>query len=405
MEEVTYPFGYCTNVHAGPSLEGAKANLLKYAASVRQQVVPDGTLPLGLWLAAEAASSLLEAGRLSEFGLWLREHHFVPYTFNGFPQGDFHQAVVKHAVYEPTWKSASRLEFTMALARILAGLLRENDIGSISTLPLGWPHVPWQQQDFEASAENLLKLAIFLDQLYQQTGREIVIAIESEPGCVLNTATEICDFFQGYLFAGTYEKIARRHLGVCHDICHSGVMFEPQSAALSCYHDAGIRIGKVQVSSAVHVPWDECRGDAREQAKVLEQLRTFDEPKYLHQATRADANLRLEELSEDLSGALEAWMPTSSFPQDPWRIHFHVPIFVDRFGSLKTTQSDILEATDFLARHRYTEVAGSRWFTGHYEVETYAWPVLPAPLAVKDLASGIAQELTFFSSVLENATG
>lgn len=402
MEEVIYPFGYCTNVHAGTSLEAAKANLLRYAATVRQQVVPDGDLPLGLWLAEEAACSLLEEGKLGEFRSWLREHHFFPYTFNGFPQGDFHQAIVKHAVYEPTWKSEARLQFTIALAQIMAGLQREGSIGSISTLPLGWPLKPWQQSDFQAAAANLLKLAHFLDQLKQETGREIVIAIESEPGCVLNTATEMCDFFEQHLFSGTSESIARRHLGVCHDICHSGVMFEPQSDVLSRYLAAGIRIGKVQVSSAVHVPWDECHGDVRAQTSVLDQLKTFDEPKYLHQATRANAHARLEELSEDLSRALEIWLPDSGFPAYPWRVHFHVPIFVDRFGSLKTTQHDISMATRFLEGHRQSLVGDSLWFTGHYEVETYAWPVLPESLAVDDLASGIARELFYFSEIVGN---
>ena len=33
----------------------------------------------------------------------------MPFTFNGFPYGDFHQSVVKHRVYEPTWADAERL--------------------------------------------------------------------------------------------------------------------------------------------------------------------------------------------------------------------------------------------------------------------------------------------------------
>ena len=45
-----YGFGYCTNVHAGTSLEEAQANLLRYASEVRRLVAPEGRLPVGLWL-------------------------------------------------------------------------------------------------------------------------------------------------------------------------------------------------------------------------------------------------------------------------------------------------------------------------------------------------------------------
>ena len=100
---------------------------------------------------------------------------------------------------------------------------------------------------------------------------------------------------------------------------------------------------------------------------------------------------------------LTQWLEEADFPEHPWRVHFHVPIFVDNFGSLQTTQQDILQATRFLEQHRQERIGESTWFTGHYEVETYAWPVLPESLAVRDLASGIAQELKYFSGVLANA--
>ena len=90
-----YPIGYCTNVHAGTSLEQARANLLQYAGKVRAQLAPQGRLPVGLWLAEPAANELIEKQSVVEFRDWLQSNHFLPYTMNGFPQGDFHQAVVK----------------------------------------------------------------------------------------------------------------------------------------------------------------------------------------------------------------------------------------------------------------------------------------------------------------------
>ncbi|MEZ6137837.1 MAG: metabolite traffic protein EboE [Pirellulaceae bacterium] len=407
MSNSVSSFGYCTNVHAGSSLDQAKENLERHAVSVRQQVQPNGLFPVGLWLSEPVADAMIAGGQVREFGDWLGQHGLVPYTFNGFPQGDFHQPVVKHAVYEPTWCCQSRARYTMCLAEIMEAILPSGQSGSISTLPLGWPHAPWHAENLKNAADNLLQVAHFLQRLTDKNGCEIALAIEPEPGCVLNTAVELVEFFEHYLFSGADEEIARRYLTVCHDICHSGVMFEPQVEALELYRNSGIRIGKVQVSSAVHVPWDQCTGDAEQQARMLEQLRGFDEPKYLHQTTRSNAAGKLDALSPDLPSALAQWLPgksTIAYPDQPWRVHFHVPIFVEQFGQLSTTQSDIWDATQYLESHAQESVAGAPWFTSHYEVETYAWPVLPSSLAENDLASGIAKELRYFASVKQKCT-
>ncbi len=401
----TYPFGYCTNVHAGTTLEQAKANLLKFASPIQQQVCSptQPALPVGLWLAEDAAIKLDQTGETEGFHEWLHQHHFAAYTFNGFPQGDFHQPVVKHEVYQPTWQAPERLEYTLRLARILSQLIPEGATGSISTLPLGWPHETWGQNEFQSCAEHLLALAEQLEELHEITGREIVVAIEPEPGCILNTAPEMATFFENYLFSNERAEAARRHLSICHDICHSGVMFEPQPAALECYLDAGIRVGKVQVSSAVHIPWDSCQIGDELGKDMLAQIQTLNEPKYLHQAARQATSGELDELCEDISVALSGWLPQGGpahTPQLPWRVHFHVPIFVEKFGCLETTRADIPEATKFLEANRKRQIAGRDWFTGHYEVETYAWPVLPEELSEPDLSAGISKELQYFARIL-----
>lgn len=400
-----YRFGYCTNVHAGTSLSAAQDNLLKYAAAVRQQVAPQGRLPVGLWMPEPAAMSLVEQNGVLEFRDWLHEHSFLPYTINGFPQGDFHQKVVKHAVYEPTWTCDTRTRYTLYLAEILEAILPNGGTGSISTLPLGWPHAPWSAETMKTAADNLLQVARFLERLSQQRGREVVLAIEAEPGCVLSTAEDMVEFFEHFLFSGPDRELARRHLTVCHDICHSGVMFESQADVLARYRQAGMRIGKVQVSSAVHVPWDQCVGDPQRQAALAAQLQALDEPKFLHQTVEQNGAGGRQWMRDDLPQALQRHLSAESlsagsYPTRPWRVHFHVPIFVERFGQLQTTQSDIAEAVAYLQQHQSDPIAGTPWFTGHYEVETYAWTVLPSELAQDDLASGIARELQYFNAIL-----
>ncbi|MEM8732811.1 MAG: metabolite traffic protein EboE [Planctomycetota bacterium] len=394
----SFEFGYCTNVHAGMTLAAAKANLMQHSAPIRQQICPNSKLPLGLWLSETVAAELKDPSTARSFHQWLQENHFAAYTLNGFPQKDFHQDVVKHDVYKPTWLDPQRVEYTKLLAEILVELI-DGPTGTISTVPLGWPAPAWTKEHFEAAAANMQSVATHLAQLHERTGKEIILAIEPEPGCILNTAPEIVDFFSKFLFNGSAEADARRYLTVCHDVCHSGVMFEGQAFALGQYREHGIRVGKVQISSAVHVPWDHAKDQPEMQEAMLEQLQGFNEPKYLHQTTRLENHGERAELCEDLPEALATWL--SEMPSSPWRVHFHVPIFVSQFGYLETTQSDIAEAVHFLENHRDNHVDDVDWFTGHYEVETYAWPVLPADLAADDLPSGIARELEYFADLLD----
>ena len=189
----------------------------------------------------------------------------MPFTFNGFPYGDFHEKIVKHKVYQPTWAEFARLNYTLQLAKIQHGLLPPGLDGSISTLPLGWPTAgfakTWNATDDSVvteSAKNLHKCAAALDKQFHETGRKIRLAIEPEPGCLIDNCAGVKRFFQDVLLTGDsqQDELIREYIGVCHDVCHSAVMFESQDEAISTYTDAGVRVVKVQVSYAIEVHFD-----------------------------------------------------------------------------------------------------------------------------------------------------
>src|SRR5688572_6354395 len=138
MQAEDFAFGYCTNVHAGATLEQTRANLEAHAVDVKQRFSPERPMGVGLWLSANSARELQERGEVKRFGDWLGERGLVPYTLNGFPFGDFHEEVVKHRVYEPNWWQVGRLEYTCRLVDIMDELLPAGLEGSISTLPIAW---------------------------------------------------------------------------------------------------------------------------------------------------------------------------------------------------------------------------------------------------------------------------
>jgi hypothetical protein len=165
-------------------------------------------------------------------------------------------------------------------------------------------------------------------------------------------------------------------------------MFEEQPDVLRRYHVRGIEVGKVQVSAAIEAPLARL-GDS-ERSEALRQLREFAEDRYLHQTVIRGAGG--DRFYEDLPQALAAH-PDPAAANEPWRIHYHVPIYLARFGALSTTQSEI---TRCLAAARDLSKVS------HFEVETYAWSVLPRELQQPQLADGIAEEIRWFDGALSS---
>lgn len=379
--------GYCTNVHAGASWEQTRANLAEHAVGVRELYSPTQPMGLGLWLSANTAQRLVAENGVDEFRHWLRERGLLPFTLNGFPHGDFHQAVVKHRVYEPTWWEPERLRYTLQLVDILDQLLPPGEYGSISTLPVAWGNPRPAEEQLRAAGNHLKRAAEYLHRLEQESGRLIAISIEPEPGCVFDTSAGAIDFFSNYVLdghSGTADR-TRRYIRICHDVCHAAVMFEDQGAMIRNLTAAGIGIGKVQVSSAVAVDFAALEPEQRRGA--FEQLQGFNEPRYLHQTLVQASPTAAPHYFEDLPLAL-ATVTQPELLTSRWRVHFHVPVYLKSFGNLQGSQGDIFAT--LAALKPLTDVQ-------HFEVETYAWGVLPQELRQPTLAAGIAEEMKWFS--------
>jgi hypothetical protein len=130
-------------------------------------------------------------------------------------------------------------------------------------------------------------------------------------------------------------------------------------------------------------PADEARKAA------IKQISQFTEDRYLHQTVvQKDGE---DVFYEDLKLALDA---EASDPRGEWRVHFHVPIYLQEFGRLRSTQEQIAQFISAAPAHTTCQ---------HYEVETYAWGVLPPDLKQPELADGIAEELKWFEGLRDAA--
>src|SRR5688500_10903620 len=121
----------------------------------------------------------------------------VAFTANGYVHGRFHGGGVKDAVYRPSWCEVEREAYTLTLARVLAQLAGPGERVSISTSPGSWR--AWGEDPEETrrrSAERLASCARGLRELEHETGTRVVLGLEPEPGCTLETSAEAVAFFR-----------------------------------------------------------------------------------------------------------------------------------------------------------------------------------------------------------------
>jgi len=402
MQRSSGEITYCTNVLPGISWPEHFFHLQKAVPAIKAAVSPNKPLAIGLRLANEASMVLQQPAERAVFKKWLQEHDCYVPLMNGFPYGSFHETVVKDQVHAPDWLTAERVEYTIRLAEILADLLPADMEGGISTSPLSyrfWHAAESRKAVLEKTTLNLLKVVERLVRLKQETSRVIHIDLEPEPDGLIENGTEFLEWYTGYLLPlgtsfladklGCDDKQAaewiKAHVHICYDICHFAVNYEDHAAMIKRLQELGIKIGRVQVSAALKALLPEAAGQRKD---ILDAFRTFNEDVYLHQVValkKNGAQHKYPDLPEALSEAPDADVVE-------WRSHFHVPVFIENYGLLQSTQRDILEV---LLLHKQENL--TRWL----EVETYTWAVLPGDLQLP-LNDSMIRELQWLQQVLNN---
>lgn len=366
---------YCLNVHKGETWEENFAAIKEHALAVRDLVAEGKRFGLGLRLGHQAALDLQQPGKLEEAKAFLEANNLYVFTINGFPYGQFHAGPVKENVYKPDWRTTERRDYTLALAHHLIHLLPEGMEGSISTVPCSFK--PWitNDADVEQMVENLATCAMALHKMHEHTGKEIHLGLEPEPGCYLENTDETVRFFNDTLFRlgskKVPEEILRKHIGVCFDTCHVAIQYEALDWALKRYQSEQIRISKIQMSAALRGHCD---------PPTYEALAPFCEPVYLHQVKASTASGEILSWT-DLPDALRE-LPSHDDARQ-LRVHFHVPLFVERYWGMGSTGA--------LLSPEFFELV-KQGATSHVEIETYTFDVLPEDLRAGGITHSIAQE-------------
>jgi len=383
----TPPFhlSYCLNIHRGESWEENYAAIAEKAAAVAAQVPHKDDFGLGLRLSAQAAAHLVAnpAAQCEAVELFAQKRLY-PFSVNAFPYGRFHAGRVKEQVYAPDWRTQERVTYTNQVAGILAGWLPDGVEGSISTVPGSYKAWIKSDADLQLMATNLAAVVKHLVALRNETGRLIHLGLEPEPDCFLETTAETIHFFKEVVFTHGVSALSsalgcsnaeaeaqmRRHLGVCFDTCHTALQYEDPLEALLAYAAEGILISKVQLSAALRL-------DSKPEG--WKALRAFNEAVYLHQVKGRDGQGSIHSWSDlDVALADEPGLAK----MEELRCHFHVPLFFEANGPLRSTASTLTPAF----------FAALKSATTHAEIETYTFDVFPAELHPGDIVQSITRE-------------
>jgi hypothetical protein len=157
------------------------------------------------------------------------------------------------------------------------------------------------------------------------------------------------------------------------------VEYEDPHGSVQALKDAGIAITKLQLSAAMAV---------REVSEATEGLlKRFDEGVYLHQTIENRAGILTRHV--DLPAAFAALRAGQAGGE--WRVHCHVPVFLEDLGDLASTQDFLVEILGICRQQAVSP---------HLEVETYTWDVLPDELRGADKAVAIGRELNWVRAQL-----
>lgn len=371
--------GYCTNIHRGETWAETFAGLRDHTDAVRRRVSPDDAYGIGLRLSAVAAAELAADRTLrDDFRRWLDRANSYVFTINGFPYGTFHGSRVKEQVFAPDWTTRERLDYTIRLFDLIDEFAPAGESVSVSTLPGSFKEFLTPATAAEKRGkidDHLRECSRHLDLLRERTGRDLHLGLEPEPLGLFETSGETIEFFGRLVEGLSHEEEVGllRNIGVNYDTCHLALQFEEPVGAIAALRDAGLRISKIHLSSALRL---------QPTAEAVARLSAFQDEVYLHQVVVSDGK-QVTHRFRDLPEAF-AWYNTAGNPGREWRVHFHVPIHTQPEAIFSDTRDHVTGLLDLMG-------ADPGWCQ-HFEMETYTWEVMPAGMRTGNVVDQLVAE-------------
>ncbi len=378
-----YVLNFCSNIFSGESFEEIFDSFKEVIPKIKMRLESQKEFYFGAHFSYSVTKELSESSeKMSSLIFWMKENNILIQSLNGFPYQDFHKKGLKKTVYWPDWSSLKRLDYTKKLAIILSDLPNHSAFSSISTVPIGYKSIRKDKKKMNLALENLAEIILFFKKIFEEKKVLISLALEPEPECFLSTSDDVVNFFCHSIFIEKFYKkisdskikakeIIKRHLGICYDTCHMAVEFEDPEESMKKIVDNEIEIFKIQLSSGLKIS-----GSARE---VIEYLEKFNDGIYLHQSVLKKDNGEMIHFLD-----LENIKEISPETEGEFRVHFHVPLFLNKFERASGTDDFTKEIIKIYKKNK---------MTSHLETETYTFDVLPPEFKLQKIEECLAKEL------------
>ena len=284
----------------------------------------------------------------------------------------------KDQVHQPDWRREERLGFMFGATNLMAEIAGKNgaEMG-ITTNALS--HRSWLDIDFPgnwaALSLNIVRVVQHLATIREKTGVTIHIDLEVEPGSVLRDTDDVIRFWNNWILTrgaamlsdrmqvtdGTAADAMNRHIRLALDTAHAAVVGDDAASSLDRLIEAGVGIGRLQVSSALEVTVPDYQTDRQDLLAHLDGIRSAT----LLQQVVATRDGEIVHRYDDLPTAVDA-----EAAGETWRIHTHAPVLADRYGIWRSTRDE--------AGPWVREIASRGMNVGMIELRSANWDVVPA---------------------------
>lgn len=331
-----YVLTYCSNIFKTKSLKKLVLNIKNYTQEFKYHKNHTSIC---------LSKNLLAETKIKHLFL-LKKNHIS--SINGFVYQDFHKKNIKEKIYLPDWTSKYRFLYTQKIISIIKNYRKIKNIISISTMPISYKEWIKKKQKpiiIYKSIKNIEKT---------HPKKNINISIEPEPYCLIECYLDVINFYT--IWIKKIIKKFKKYICICYDICHFSVIFDKHEIALNSINKKHIKIGKIQISSALKI----ILPTKINNIKLL--LMTFLKMKksnFLHQCiTKYKENMIIY---NDIAKIIKNLI---NLKNSEIRIHCHIPIYKKKFKYLNTTNSETKKTIRYIKKQNKIK---------NLEIESYTY--------------------------------
>lgn len=356
-----YILTYCSNIFKNDNVRDLFQNINEYKKNIKTHK------HISICLSNNIIKEIKKQNNIQKIITWNKINEVEIKLINGFVYKNFHQKKIKENIYYPDWTKKERLYFTKNIT-FFAQKICKSKIFGITSLPISYNLWIKKEKKYNLikATNYLFDLLVIFFKINKYKKIKLHLDIEPEPFCLMESCDDLILFFENWLIPSLKEKMKKAFLisdktakkliltyfNLCFDMCHSAVIFENPVMSLKRIRQNKIKIGRVQVSSALKI--ENLNQNYKSDLKFLKKS------PFLHQSI---VKLENEKLIKYLD--FKNLTISNDLKIKEIRVHCHIPIHVKKIKkNILTTQKELISLLKDIIKNNDTK---------NFEIETYTY--------------------------------